>query len=260
MRAATRTCYFRHQQRRYFNPRCPCGQRPQMPLAGLHCVHFNPRCPCGQRLESRKQHCKLRYFNPRCPCGQRPARCFYNMAAFDISIHAAHAGSCPCGQRPLGTLPKDCRRIISIHAAHAGSDWLKSNAENNTQTYFNPRCPCGQRLSKGVQELSKHINFNPRCPCGQRLLFLMTERGKRLISIHAAHAGSDRYGGARARTVTLSFQSTLPMRAATGVYLKNSMSITISIHAAHAGSDLTIFKTNMSDILFQSTLPMRAAT
>ena len=56
------------------------------------------------------------------------------------------------------------------------------------------------------------------------------------ISIHAAHAGSDRYCGQRGGRHE-GFQSTLPMRAAT----------------AATGTVLTV-------LLFQSTLPMRAAT
>ena len=103
-----------------------------------------------------------------------------------------------------------------------------------------------------------HPDFNPRCPCGQRLVDPAASTPRRLISIHAAHAGSDfhfygfakslkdfnprcpcgqrRNSGRTFRNRTR-FQSTLPMRAATGNDYSGYVLITISIHAAHAGSD-----------------------
>ena len=37
-------------QRSYFNPRAPCGARPEtVALAGLNELNFNPRAPCGAR-------------------------------------------------------------------------------------------------------------------------------------------------------------------------------------------------------------------
>ena len=56
------------------------------------------------------------------------------------------------------------------------------------------------------------------------------------ISIHAAHAGSDR---------SIKFTADRPA---------------ISIHAAHAGSDQAPYPFNLALVVFQSTLPMRAAT
>ncbi len=35
---------------RNFNPRSPCGERPQMYYEALARGDFNPRSPCGERL------------------------------------------------------------------------------------------------------------------------------------------------------------------------------------------------------------------
>ena len=56
---------------------------------------------------------------------------------------------------------------ISTHAPHAGSD-SNSTTSSNAVLDFNPRSPCGERLSLGAQVL-----------------------GARAISTHAPHAGSD---------------------------------------------------------------------
>ena len=102
-----------------------------------------------------------------------------------------------------------------------------------------------------------------------------------IISIHAAHAGSDN-GTYAIICKNYRFQSTLPMRAATSTDNSTFGLSVISIHAAHAGSDrqcskwyktgwdfnprcpcgqrresVTVISTGK---IFQSTLPMRAAT
>ncbi len=56
-----------------FNPRSPCGERPQS-SATSKCEqrHFNPRSPCGERLKPVIPPCGVSlYFNPRSPCGER---------------------------------------------------------------------------------------------------------------------------------------------------------------------------------------------
>ena len=61
------------QERFYFNPRSPCGERRQ----GCGAVHqgqyFNPRSPCGERLTLTANLMFPDDFNPRSPCGERPA-------------------------------------------------------------------------------------------------------------------------------------------------------------------------------------------
>ena len=122
---------------------------------------------------------------------------------------------------------------------------------------FNPRSPCGER-QPGCCIQSATPDFNPRSPCGERLAFSVA-----LLSPFV-------------------FQSTLPMRGATGGYVLTIINATISIHAPHAGSDGASGSGKSASLnfnprspcgerpwkkltcnvswIFQSTLPMRGAT
>ena len=103
-------------------------------------------------------------------------------------------------------------------------------------TDFNPRSPCGERLQQANKRLGDVIYFNPRSPCGERL------------------------SGFRSVADLPRFQSTLPVRGATGVPLLRASGMAdfnprspcgerrravplavsaaiISIHAPRAGSD-----------------------
>ena len=66
-----------------------------------------------------------------------------------------------------GKKPKADDEPISIHAPHAGSD---SERQRNAglRFDFNPRSPCGERLSQAFFE-DVCNDFNPRSPCGERL-------------------------------------------------------------------------------------------
>ena len=80
-------------------------------------------------------------------------------------------------------------------------------------------------------------NFNPRTPCGVRRSFSIHCSASYGISIHAPLAGCD---GSRAGSCTrrTSFQSTHPLRGATGASAQKTAQITISIHAPLAGCDV----------------------
>ncbi len=79
-------------------------------------------------------------------------------------------------------------------------------------------------------------DFNPRSPCGERPGRARMTADRRVISIHAPHAGSD-----QAETILV-------------------ICLWISIHAPHAGSDTSSGQITWSGSAFQSTLPMRGAT
>ena len=81
--------------RRHFNPRSPCGERPErdtefmaeqvifqsaLPLRGATGTtlqdtsasqYFNPRSPCGERRSTTTNPLWWKDFNPRSPCGER---------------------------------------------------------------------------------------------------------------------------------------------------------------------------------------------
>ena len=101
-------------------------------------------------------------------------------------------------------------------------------------------------------------NFNPRSPCGERHGGPGTPRCRRLISIHAPRAGSDRTSAIWRRLEAYfnprspcgerqlafvykidagAFQSTLPVRGATSTDCRRQCAERISIHAPRAGSD-----------------------
>ena len=62
------------------------------------------------------------------------------------------------------------------------------------------------------------------------------------------------------RSMTVTFQSTLPMRGATPTARVLHQFLPISIHTPHAGSDALSYTTFSTISEFQSTLPMRGAT
>ena len=100
-----------------------------------------------------------------------------------ISIHAAHAG---CDLWLLRISPVT---IISIHAAHAGCDLL-TNFVWHSSCNFNPRSPCGLRLTT-VLNLPSSPAFQSTQPM----------RAATQAQYHSVHKNQ--------------FQSTQPMRAAT---------------------------------------------
>ena len=79
-----------------------------------------------------------------------------------ISIHAPRAGS------DRADFWQDAEGVISIHALRAGSDDILRAFFSMFQINFNPRSPCGERLSETVIASLLPIYFNPRSPCGER--------------------------------------------------------------------------------------------
>ena len=138
---------------------------------------------------------------------------------------------------------RDCRVVavqlpvagISIHAPRMGRD-DDVNVHGVSFSNFNPRAPCGARPPMRSVLFFGMVNFNPRAPCGARRRKRLPQCELRVISIHAPHAGRDYYARGDIMPVA-EFQSTRPMRGATGR-----------------------FSCNLTTILFQSTRPMRGAT
>ena len=170
----------------HFNPRSPCGERPEItsptispedisihaPRAGsdhrdrvkiLIGGGFQSTLPVrgatGERCRSDEL---FGHFNPRSPCGERHARI---------------------------------------------------RAKFLTLGDFNPRSPCGERQEREFDYY--HLaNFNPRSPCGERRILCALLPCPCVISIHAPRAGSDPISSASACWRSI-FQSTLPVRGAT---------------------------------------------
>ena len=166
---------------------------------------FNPRAPCGARLERTADGGTDRAFQSTRPV--RGATIFkpFRYNATLVSIHAPRAGRDPIiriAERitivsiHAPRAGRDCRtqtggdvRDVSIHAPRAGRDLRRRHCKILCSR-FNPRAPCGARLSNGDlilfglcvsihapragRDISYVISrpsengFNPRAPCGAR--------------------------------------------------------------------------------------------
>ena len=145
-----------------FNPRAPCGARPDLigtstqyyqfqstrPMRGATSLVFpnyrkqsiSIHAPhAGRDQPSPEEKQTENHFNPRAPCGARPTRTQTGRKLQNISIHAPHAGrDHRQGQSPAV-------RDISIHAPHAGRD------SKSIQNYFTHFCDKRQFLDNFTQ-------------------------------------------------------------------------------------------------------------
>ena len=235
--------------------------------------HFNPRTPCGVRPEAVQRIKRGKKFQSTHPVRGATRRGAPYQRCRRISIHAPRAGCDVVLQRHRQPLR------ISIHAPRAGCD-VRSDAYARSHQDFNPRTPCGVRLDPariscfcanfnprtpcGVrphQSTTAHKmgDFNPRTPCGVRLIVSKVDTGgepfQSTYPVRGATAGHSR------RWKPCRFQSTYPVRGAARNTCNRLQGVRISIHVPRAGCDyasgdrsLTVKQT------FQSTYPVRGAT
>ena len=100
-----------------FNPRSPCGERPDMFLNQRSSFVFQSTLPVRRATRLwRFVGCLYRNFNPRSPCGER------RVAIASINAYSSFQSTLPV--RRATALPHLHRRtsIISIHAPRAESD------------------------------------------------------------------------------------------------------------------------------------------
>ena len=102
-------------------------------------------------------------------------------------------------------------------------------------------------------------NFNPRAPCGARLSTIAPTKEPTQISIHAPHAGRDNGAYAFIEPI-LKFQSTRPMRGATAEWCRSSTPGTNFNPRAPCGARPLLLRFARLHLIFQSTRPMRGAT
>ncbi len=125
--------------------------------------------------------------------------------------------------------------IISIHAPLAGSDvgapWRRTHAAD-----FNPRSPCGERPNPAPTRACYGSDFNPRSPCGERQVHYRFRPGLYRFQSTLPLRGATGYSR-RLDSSARIFQSTLPLRGATLVSDLCCYYLKISIHAPLAGSD-----------------------
>ena len=281
----------------HFNPRTPCGVRPEAaqrlptawsisihaPRAGCDVIGHKPGaggvisihapragCDCSPTLETAPSS----YFNPRTPCGVRPCPPTSPVGPNCISIHAPRAG---CDRLPC--MPPQSAAGISIHAPRAGCD-PGERSHSGPHLYFNPRTPCGVRPC-GLRGLTTRLLFQSTHPVRGATFetvydFAYTE----FQSTHPVR-GATAYGES-IRPNDIIFQSTHPVRGATFETVYDFAYTEISIHAPRAGCDVSVRESIRRDTIsihapragcdtvaqtfgarptrFQSTHPVRGAT
>ena len=176
-------CIGSYRYHHYFNPRAPCGARPDC-CSVRSCYHrisiHAPRVGRDSDIEPRPS--PPLDFNPRAPCGARPFHT-WNTAKLDIFQSTRPvwgATSHTYGMR-------GGKKNFNPRAPCGARLWFHSHKSRGR--YFNPRAPCGARLSAidiphvptafqstrpvwgatmnpGVRTGAR--NFNPRAPCGAR--------------------------------------------------------------------------------------------
>ena len=238
-----------------FNPRTPCGVRPDfLPwifrIIGIS-IHA-PRVGCDFGATMPPAVLGIN-FNPRTPCGVR--RLALGLQLIGVEFQSTHP---VWGATAVHGTP-DIAEAISIHAPRVGCDGAPqgfcSRGEN-----FNPRTPCGVRPHSFCPKHSRekfqsthpvwgatsrwrvwrpnHANFNPRTPCGVRL-----------------------GNGIKSMVSGIKFQSTHPVWGATHrlAHAQHNRS-GISIHAPRVGCDNASYVIANGSFLFQSTHPVWGAT
>ena len=281
-----------------FNPRAPCGARPvasarfgtttefqsTCPLRGttershwaiVVSYNFNPRAPCGARLNADAIRGEILQFQSTCPLRGTTEVGVEGLVADEISIHVPLAGHDGVRGRldgfdaqisihvPLaGHDPKERRILsvqteISIHVPLAGHDIGVGSLLSKTR-HFNPRAPCGARLSLWVLALARFL-FQSTCPLRGTTLNRQGLFFRLRISIHVPLAGHDDVAaGLLLRKEA--FQSTCPLRGTTGFLQTGEPYSHISIHVPLAGHDLRKPFIIAHVVPFQSTCPLRGTT
>ena len=180
----------------------------------------------GRDWSSRTTPLKKSSFNPRAPCGARPAEVSDTCANDEFQSTrpvwgATHLHGC-----------RHRRPDVSIHAPRVGRDPMRLSIRFR-MACFNPRAPCGARLSRmpmlpAVRPVSIHAprvgrdrdmrawasrscSFNPRAPCGARHGCAPRAQRALSVSIHAPRVGRD-----SARFPSLGFLSGFNPRAPCG--------------------------------------------
>ena len=192
-----------------FNPRAPCGARPEIvaELPGWNC--FNPRAPCGARrgnpahsismvvvsihaprvgrdLTFDENRAAYKGFNPRAPCG---ARRFIGSASLTETVFQSTRPVWGATRQfktsRLKTLFQSTRPVWG--ATNQARKRGRARGFQSTRPVWGATWPVGSRpaITWGFQSTRpvwgatpftvcvgiEHMSFNPRAPCGARLLF-----------------------------------------------------------------------------------------
>ena len=174
----------RRRSRSCFNPRTPCGVRPCQPSALPAWLVF--QSTHSLRSATRvlgKVGDTIACFNPRTPCGVRLNT--HTSEGGATSFQSTHSlrSATPHTARCMGEI------LVSIHALLAECDY-KLFRHGCRWKGFNPRTPCGVRLSRTLKEMCMFLFQSTHSLRSATTMDVYAhERGK--VSIHALLAECD---------------------------------------------------------------------
>ena len=169
---------------------------------------FNPRSPCGERPDGAQQHAHRGHISIRAPLAGSDRRARHQLPPVRISIRAPLAGSDTVTVATLSLMPV-FQSALPLRGATTAR-WARF-----TSAYFNPRSPCGERRCTPCCRCCPSY-FNPRSPCGERRR--AARAGGPVLRFQSAlplrgatMLGIDNNAAAE-------FQSALPLRGATATF------------------------------------------
>ena len=146
-------------------------------------LHFNPRAPCGARLCASSAITMLQLFQSTRPVRGATVGFITRLAAAEFQSTRPVRGATAHRAQVVVEL------FISIHAPRAGRD-PRSVSFPVARSYFNPRAPCGARLTGGMQTIPS-ARFQSTRPVRGATLPQQPCNYRSRISIHAPRAGRD---------------------------------------------------------------------
>ena len=168
-----------------------------------------------------------------------------------ISIHAPRTGSdagrCPSSLQSADFNPRSPhgerrRAMICRASARKFQSTLPARGATGafnrwaaSWSYFNPRSPHGERPVRHTPGSALLSDFNPRSPHGERLAPPSTISAT--LSFQSTLPARGATGCSTTKSRGLLFQSTLPARGATSHQGEDFRCVLISIHAPRTGSD-----------------------
>ena len=296
LRGATYRCGRLGRHGLDFNPRAPCGARPNQSSVWRDKHYFNPRAPCGARPHPPPEppYCKefqstrplrgatgvvalarganLRFqstrplrgatmlcrrhgtrwdFNPRAPCGAR--RVLYETGKQQAEFQSTRPLRGATTRPAVVTITPD----ISIHAPLAGRD-VRSPVCPTGGKYFNPRAPCGARLSPMLAGLlALHISIHAPLAGRDRRICAVYDQGTPFQSTRPLRGATERLGALHRKPI---FQSTRPLRGATPDSRPAWAGWPDFNPRAPCGARRFLNRYVFRRQIFQSTRPLRGAT
>ena len=135
--------HFRRNSPEIFQSTRPMrGATAQLFNFSVNTTDFNPRAPCGARPDRQTESVMHHGFQ-----STRPMRGATTRRDAHLQRHREFQSTRPRRGATTGLRNKGLGTLISIHAPHAGRDLETSRRKEHNHWNFNPRAPCGARLS-----------------------------------------------------------------------------------------------------------------